>query len=326
MNILITGGAGYLGFQVVKDFLDNYPNSKIIVYDNLSRGRVEFLSSLITGYNERLVIIPNERADIRDFANFEAVLKEYSPEIVVNLAAIVDAFSTNRPGKDLECDIVNREAAIRIARISKNMKVKIFVQQSSVSVYSKGEELKENSEKNPLSVYGKSKLDAEKEILEMNSPEFGTIILRSATLVGYTPGFTYQTIINLACIRAIYDVPIIIFESAWEGRKTFLDVKDESRAINFVIKNINKTAGEIFNVSSFHTSLKEVIHHLEQILGRKINYFIKPEKTINQQVYTINSDKIKSLGFSPEGNLEMVLESTIKKLLDRRRFFEEEEN
>ena len=326
MNILIIGGAGYLGTQVVGDFLIKYPDSKIIVYDNCSRGRIEFLSPLIHKYGKRLIIIPSEKADIRDINDFKNVLDEYSPQIVVNLAAILDAFTTNRKGKDLECKIVNYESAVNLAALSKKKDVKTFIQQSSVSIYSKGEELKEDSPKRSLSTYGLMKYKAEKDILKMNSKNFKCCALRSATFVGYTLGFNYQTIINLMCIRSIYNVPFTIFESALYGKKTFLDVKDQSRAIIFAIENIGKMQGEAFNVSSFHTDLKTVLKYLKEEVKHKFEYFIKPEKTINQQVYTINSDKIQNLGFKPNGELRSLIKNTIQNLLRRNNYLKNYQN
>ncbi len=268
-----------------------------------------------------MIIIPWEHADIRDYDNFEKVLKEYKPEIVINLASIVDAFQTNREGKDRECEIVNYESAVRIAKLAKEYGVKIFICQSSVSVYSKGNEIKEDSPTDPLSVYGMAKFKAGEEIRKLNNKDFKTCVLRAATYIGYSPGFTYQTIINLACIRALYDVPINIFESALDNNKTYLDIRDESAAIIFAIENIEKMQGEIFNVASFHANLRQVINLIEKELGRKIKKNIIKEKTINQQVYTINSDKIKRLGFNPKGKLDEIIPSILKWLKKRHEGF-----
>src|SRR3989344_1496987 len=267
-TIIVTGGAGYLGCRLVYDLVNKYKYYKIIIYDNFSRGKLEAIGSVKEAYPDRIIIIPWEHADIRDYHNFEKVLEEYNPEIVVNLASIVDAFQTNREGKDRECEIVNYESAVEIAKLSKKYGVKTFICQSSVSVYSKGNEIKEDSPTDPLSVYGMAKFKAGEEIRKLDNKDFKTCVLRAATYIGYSPGFAYQTIINLACIRALYDVPINIFESALDNNKTYLDIKDESAAIIFAIENIEKMHGEIFNVASFHANLKEVINLIEKELGR----------------------------------------------------------
>lgn len=317
MNILVTGGAGYVGYSVVKSLARKYPDSKIIIHDNLSKSKLENITPLLN-LLPNIGMVPWENADIRDYEKFEKVLIDYKPEIVIHLAAIVDAFSTNREGKDLECTIVNQDAAIQIAKLCKEHGVKTFIYQSTVSMYSRGEDLKEDAPKEPLSTYGVSKYEAEKEILKMNCEEFKTCALRSATLVGYNPAFRYETIINMLCIRSIYDITTTLFESALKNPKTYLALNDEAAAIVFVIENIDKMNGEAYNLTSFNTNLEDVVKAIERN-GVVPRVKINKEKTINQQVYTINSDKIKQLGFSPKVTLDDVISGALKGLKERKR-------
>jgi len=159
-KIMVTGGAGYVGYTLVEELSKRYPQSRIIVYDNFSKGRLETSGQLLKRF-ENIEILPWEKADIRDYHNFEGAIKKYNPEIVIHLAAIVDAFTTNREGKDRECEIVNYEAAIETAKICKREGVKQFIFQSSISIYSRGEGLHEESPKEPLSTYGRTKLRVE---------------------------------------------------------------------------------------------------------------------------------------------------------------------
>lgn len=317
MNILVTGGAGYVGYSAVKSLARKYPESKIIIHDNLSKSKLENVTPLLKEFSN-VVMVPWENSDIRDYEKFEKVILEYKPEVVIHLAAIVDAFSTNREGKDLECTIVNQVAAIKIAEICKQNGVKTFIYQSTVSMYSRGEDLKEDSPKEPLSTYGVSKYEAEKAILNMDDKDFDTCALRSATLVGYNPAFRYETIINMLCIRSVYGMSTTLFESALKNPKTYLALNDEAAAIIFSIENIKKMKGEAFNLTSFNTNLEDVVSSIERnsvVPKVKIN----KEKTINQQVYTINSDKIKALGFVPKVTLEDVIKGALKGLQERKK-------
>jgi len=263
-------------------------------------------------------MVPWENADIRDYEKFEKVLVEYKPEVVVHLAAIVDAFSTNREGKDVECTAVNQNAAIKIAELSKKHNVKTFIYQSSVSMYSRGEDLKEDAPKEPLSTYGATKYEAEKVILAMDDAHFNTTALRSATLVGYNPAFRYETIINMLCIRSVYGMTTTLFESALKSPKTYLALNDEAAAIIFAIENIQKMKGEAYNLTSFNANLDEVTQAIERN-GVKPQVKINKENTINQQVYTINSDKIKAIGFQPQVTLDDVIKGALKGLQERKR-------
>jgi len=317
MNILVTGGAGYVGYSAVKSLARRYPESKIIIHDNLSKSKLENITPLIHLLSN-IGIVPWENADIRDYEKFEKVLIEYKPEIVVHLAAIVDAFSTNREGKDVECTAVNQTAAIKIAELSKKHGVKTFIYQSSVSMYSRGEDLKEDAPKEPLSTYGKSKYEAEKVILDMDDANFNTTALRSATLVGYNPAFRYETIINMLCIRSVYGMTTTLFESALKSPKTYLALNDEAAAIVFAIENIHKMKGEAYNLTSFNANLEEVTSAIERN-GIKPQVKINKENTINQQVYTINSDKIKAIGFQPQVTLNDVIKGALTGLQERKK-------
>lgn len=302
MNILVTGGAGYVGYSVSQALAEKYPESKIVIYDNFSKGKLENISLLLELY-PNIVLVPWENADIRDYEKFEQALIDYKPEIAIHFAAIVDAFATNREGKDLECRIVNNVAAVNVANLCKKHGVKTFIFQSSVSIYSRGENLKEDSPKEPLSTYGLSKYKAEQAILKLDDGAFNACAIRSATIIGYNPSFRYETIINLMCIRSVYGMNTAVFESALKNPKSYLSLQDEAAAIIFLIKNIDKSRGEAYNVSSFDANLEDVVGAIEDN-NVKVPVSINKEKTINQQVYTVNSDKIKELGFMTSGNLK----------------------
>jgi nucleoside-diphosphate-sugar epimerase len=317
MNILITGGAGYVGYSAVKSLARKYSESKIIIHDNLSKSKLENITPLLKLFSN-ISMTPWENADIRDYEKFEKVLIEYKPDTVIHLAAIVDAFSTNREGKDAECIIVNQKAAIKIAELCKANGVKTFIYQSTVSMYSRGEELKEEAPKEPLSTYGISKYEAEKAILKLNDNDFRTTALRSATLVGYNPAFRYETIINMLCIRSVYGMTTTLFESALTNPKTYLALNDEAAAIIFAIENIEKMKGEAYNLTSFNTNLENVVQAIKRnTVVPKVK--INKENTINQQVYTINSDKIKALGFTPKVTLDDVVSGSLRGLRERKK-------
>lgn len=321
MTILVTGGAGYVGYSASRALALKYPQAKIIIHDNFSKGRLENIELLVNEF-PNVILMPWEKADIRDYEKFEAVLQERKPELVVHFASIVDAFSTNRQGKDTECNIVNNVATVRVAELCKEHGVKTFIYQSTVSMYSRGEELREDSPKEPLSTYGASKYEAEKSILKLNDDEkFKVCALRSATIVGYNPSFRYETIINMLCIRSVYGMETTVFESALKNPKSYLSLEDEAAGVIFAIENIDKMKGEAYNISSFNTDLETVLDAVEKT-GVKPLAHIGGEKTINQQVYTINADKIKAMGFKPSANIQDVVRQTVAGVLKKKEALE----
>jgi nucleoside-diphosphate-sugar epimerase len=119
-----------VGYSAYRALARRYPESKIIIHDNLSKGRSENISLLLREC-PNVTLIPWENADIRDYAKFEAVQRQYQPGVVVHLAAIVDAFTTNREGEDVECNVVNNMAAVRVAELCKENGIKTFIYQST---------------------------------------------------------------------------------------------------------------------------------------------------------------------------------------------------
>jgi UDP-glucose 4-epimerase len=101
MNILVTGGAEYyIGYSACHALARRYPESRIIIHDNLSKGRSKNISLFLREcLNVTLILWENE--DIREYAKLEAVQRQYQPGVVGHLAAIVDSFTINRNGKDV---------------------------------------------------------------------------------------------------------------------------------------------------------------------------------------------------------------------------------
>ncbi len=319
-SIMITGGAGYAGLTITEMIAKMYPQAKIIVYDRNQRGCAELLSILKNKLANIDFVLP-EKSDIRDVVHVEKVLNEYKPEVVIHLAAKVTDFAKNKVGKDEECTSTNYVASANIARLSKDAGVKIFIHQSTVGIYEPGEDLKEDAAKNPVSAYMKSKFLGEETVLNLNDENFKVIVLRPATLVGYNIHFKYENIFNIMCLRSVFKVPFTLFESALDHDKTYIDIKDNARAIIFSIENANKMSGQEFNITSFNATLNEILSKIKNELNEEFAYTVLPEQKINRQVYTINSNKLKSLGFKPQGNIDEIIKETISKLRKTRDFY-----
>ena len=319
-SILITGGAGYAGFTITQMVAEKYPQAKIIVYDRNQRGCIE-LASLLKKKASNIDFVLPEKADIRDIVHFEKVLKEYRPDAIIHLAAKVTDFAKNKVGKDEECISTNYVATSNIARLAKENGVKTFIYQSTIGIYTPGDNLKEDAPTNPVSAYMKSKYMGEEAVLELNDDSFNVVVLRSATLVGYNLHFKYENIFNIICVRSVFKVTFTLFESALENDKTYLDVKDNARAILFMLDNVERMKGQTYNLTSFNATLNRILELIKSELREEFTFEILPEQKKNKQVYTINSDKINGLGFKPEGKIEDIVQETISKLKKTREFY-----
>jgi len=323
-SILITGGAGYAGTTITEELAKKYPSSKIIVVDRNKRGCTEILPVLKEKYPNVDFVLP-EKADIRDMKSMREVFRQYSPEIVVHLAAKVTDFAQNRPGKDEECISTNYEGTAQLAKLAKENNAKIFIHQSTPVIYELGGELSESSPKNPSTVYAKSKLMGEEAVLLLHDENFKVVVLRTATLVGYNLNFKYENMANIMCVRSVFKVPFSLFESALENEKSYLSVWDNAGAIIYAIENISKMAGESFNVISFNANLNKIVQLIKDELKEDFPYSIIPERTKNKQVYTLNDKKIRDAGFKPEDSPN-VITSAVRKLKKQREFYRSVQN
>ena len=315
-NILVTGGAGYIGYSVINELLNNNIGEKIIIFDNFSKAKATALADLIK--NEKIILIPGEKADIREEKNIEEAIKLYSPETIIHLAAKLDNFTKYKDGNDPDTEIINHKATVKLAEIAKKNGVKNFIFQSTVRVYKPQQDLVEESEKTPLYDYGKSKLLAENDLLTFVETDFNVAILRAAAVAGYNPCFRYETMINLMCINSVYKNPINIFQSAMNLKKSTLGINDNARAIIFALNNAKKVSGKPLNVSSFDCTIKEVLDILIEKLGNTFPYTLIEENEAKDTFYTLNTQKIRTFGFEPKDTLKETIESTINALIQRK--------
>ena len=158
LNVLITGGAGYIGSHVSELLINK--NWKVFIYDNL-----------VTGY-EKLI---NKKAkfikgDIKDFKKLSQTIKDYNIISVIHLAAYLNISEAEK--KKRKYFVNNVGGTINLVNACKNSSVKIIIFSSSCSVYgnTKGS-IGENHKLNPKSVYAQTKLESEK-VLKKFSKKF----------------------------------------------------------------------------------------------------------------------------------------------------------
>ncbi|MCD4666274.1 NAD(P)-dependent oxidoreductase [archaeon] len=299
MKIFITGGAGYIGSALVNYLINLKDNHSLTVIDNFYKGRSENLFPAIQKFKDRLSL---HKLDIRDKDKIKDLLEQLKPDIIIHLASIVDAFTTNSPDKEILCKEVIRDGTINLWNIAKDLgSVKLFINTSSVSLYSKGKNITEDGEKDPISVYAKMKLEAENAIM-ITQDYLKTVSLRPATVTGYAPGIRYETVINLFTMYAVTNQVIPIFYEALDGEKTFLDINDLCRAYHFCIDNSEKVTGSSYNVTSYNITMREVLDILSKHFPN-LNTKLIHSSGVNQQVYTVSGEKFCKLGFVPKPDL-----------------------
>jgi nucleoside-diphosphate-sugar epimerase len=235
-TVLVTGGAGYIGSYLTGMLLD--AGYAVRVLDRMYFGE-EPLAHLRD--REGLLLC---RGDVRTAPPqlFEGV------DAVVHLAGI-----SNDPACDLDPQIteeVNVRGTLHVAELAKGAGVSRFVFSSSCSVYGAGtgEMLDETSATAPVSLYAKSKLDAEAALSEMGDASFAVTSLRNATVYGLSPRMRFDLIVNIMTLYAYTTGKIYVLGGGKQWRPV-VHVKDVCRSVLATLDApAELVTGEVFNV------------------------------------------------------------------------------
>ena len=174
---------------------------------------------------------------------------------------------------------------------------------------SKNEELcTEESPLNPISLYGKSKCEAEKLVLDSGNG----ITFRLATVFGMSPQMRLDLIVNDFVYRAIKDGFIVLYESHF--KRNYIHVYDIANVFLFCIKNTNKTNNEIFNVGLSDTNISklELCQRIKRIVPNLNIIESQFKKDPDQRDYFVSNKKIEKKGFKPKYHLSHGIKEMVK--------------
>lgn len=307
MNILVTGGAGYIGSVLVPNLLEN--NHTVTVIDNFMY-KQSSLASSISNPNFELVF-----GDVRDTNLMSKLLSK--ADLVIPLAAIVGAPACDKDA--ITSQSVNKDSIIwLIDKLSSNQRI---LMPTTNSAYGSGDHdnlCDENSELKPLSLYAKDKVTVEKALMNFsNATSF-----RLATAFGISPRMRLDLLVNNFVFRAVSDGFIVIFEGHF--KRNYIHLHDVVSAFNMAIKNENDFRGEIFNVGLSDANLSKIqlCDEIKKILP-SFTYLEAPYgKDPDQRNYIVSNAKIEALGFKPTKSLQIGLHELVQgiKMYDSKPF------
>jgi nucleoside-diphosphate-sugar epimerase len=296
MNILVTGGAGYVGTTLIPMLLGL--GHKVSVVDNLTFGGDSLLSFL---RNKNFEFI---KGDIRDKSLMSEATK--NQDIIIHLAAIV-GYPACRKEPDLAKTVNMRGSEVLSSVLSKNQ---LVLYSSTGSNYGSVEDIcTEETALNPLSLYGQTKAYAEQYLLKNNL----TISLRFATGFGVSPRLRLDLLINDFAYKALTQGYIVVYEKHF--MRTFIHVCDMARAFLFAIENVDKMKNQIYNVGSeeMNYSKEDICEMIGDKTGAYIHYADIGQDT-DQRNYVVSYRKIKSLGYYTTVTIEEGIDELIKTL------------
>ncbi len=278
-KILITGGGGYVGCYL-SDYLVEH-GYEVSVLDLFIYGEDVFINS-----NK----IKKYKGDIRD----KDFLKKIIPgnDVIIHLACI-----SNDPSFELNPTLgksINLDAFEPLVEISKLSKIKRFIYASSSSVYGikKDKNVHEKMLLEPITDYSKFKAECEKILLNYTDKSFETVIIRPATVCGYSKRQRLDVIVNILSNIGYHKKEISIFGGS--QLRPNIHIKDMVRAYKYLIMADEKEVnGEIFNAGWENKSVSEIANIVKNELGDEIKLVVTP--TNDNRSYHISSKKIKSI-------------------------------
>ncbi|OGW64456.1 MAG: hypothetical protein A3J72_05365 [Nitrospirae bacterium RIFCSPHIGHO2_02_FULL_40_19] len=296
-NILVTGGAGYLGSILVLELLRL--GHKVTVLDNFMFGQNSLLECC--AYENFTV----KKGDARDEEVLKPLLKNV--DYIIPLAALVGAPLCNRD--KIGTVTTNRDAIASIAKLtSKEQRIIMPTTNSGYGIGQKDIYCTEETPLNPISLYGGMKVEAEKIVLNRGN----SISLRLATVFGMSPRMRIDLLVNDFTYRAVMDRFVVVFEGHF--KRNYIHVRDVARAFIHAIDNFDTMKNEPYNVGLSDANLSKL--ELCAKIKEQVTEFVFLEAPIGEDPdkrdYIVLNEKIERTGFKPVYSLEMGIKELIK--------------
>ena len=282
MNILITGGAGYKGVLLTERLLSM--NHKVTILDNFMYG---YDSILHLVKNKNLNVIKMDIRNIKesDINNFD---------VVYHLAGIsgMPACAAN-PSSAESINVGATKSLVKL--LSKDQ---IIINASTTSSYGNfnGEMGYEDSVIIPVSLYGKTKYEAEKIVQDKEN----SVSLRFATVFGVSPKMRNDLMVNDFMYKSIVDRSIVIF--AGHSKRTFVHIDDVIESYIFVLNNFEKSKNEVYNVGDgeLNYSKIDIANTIKKYVDFELIDSTLPD--LDTRDFQVSFNKINKLGFKTNLN------------------------
>ncbi|MBS0154078.1 MAG: NAD(P)-dependent oxidoreductase [Nitrospira sp.] len=296
-NILVTGGAGYLGSTLVPDLLQQGHN--VTVLDNFMYKQASL--NHVCHHPKFLVV----KGDIRIESVMASLIKK--ADVVIPLAALVGAPMCSQD--PVGATTVNHDAILLMLKLlSKHQMVLMPTTNSAYGTGGKDNFCTEESPLNPISLYAKEKVGIEKELMQRES----AISFRLATVFGMSPRMRIDLLVNDFTYRAVYDRFVVLFESSF--KRNYVHVRDISRVFQHGIEQFDKMKGQIYNVglSDANVSKRELCEHIQKQVPDFVFVDAPVGKDPDQRNYIVSNAKIEATGFKPLYSLDAGISDLIK--------------
>jgi len=304
MKILLLGGCGYIGTVMTEHLLKK--EEDVTVVDNLIDGQISALNHLCHYSNFTFI-----KGDVRD----EKFLKEIIPQYqaIIYLAGYVgESACRNNPW---DTWAVNYEAVKTICSIKSKEQLLLFpMTNSGYGVTDGNIYCTEESPLNPISIYGKSKVEAEKVVVDTEN----SVVFRLATVFGMSPKMRWELLVNFYVYEAMRNKYLIIFEKNF--KRNYIHVQDVARCFNFAIQKQlcsweegMKLKHKVYNLglNEANLSKEELALSIKKFIPNLYLHFNDIDTDVDKRNYIVSNERILSEGFEPvykidDGIIELI--------------------
>ncbi len=296
-KILITGGAGYLGSIMCETLLRN--NFEVLALDTISFDQTS-LFHLCNNKKFNFIF-----GDARDEAIMKPLIKE--ADVIIPLAAIVGAPACDRD--PIGTKSINFDAIKMLNRI--RTKDQLIIYPNTNSGYgTKSSDLHcdEDSPLEPISLYGRVKVDAERELLESEN----TIVLRLATVFGMSPRMRIDLLVNHFVYTALNEKYIVIFEK--DFKRNYIHIRDVADCFRYCIEKSDTMVGKIYNLGldDANLSKKELALKIKEYIPEFYIHFSEIGQDVDKRNYIVSNKRLQDAGFTAKRSIDEGIQELLK--------------
>jgi nucleoside-diphosphate-sugar epimerase len=295
MDVLVTGGCGYIGSALIPRLQDDERVEDLVVLDNLSAGSP---AALVGALDDAVTF---RRGDVREYGDVESAVRNV--DTVIHLAAITGADSTHE--REAETVAVNYDGTENVLTAAGKFDVENVVLASSCNIYGRAtsQDIDETTEPDPINPYAQTKYDCE-SLLRTYCEEYdmtGTA-LRMATNYGYSPGVRFNLVVNYFVFRALTGRSLTVYGDGSNWRP-FIHVEDAARAYAHAALNPNQWNQTVYNIGANEENyqIETIAEVVREEVGPVDVTYLRDEHP--GPSYHVNFDRLGETGFAPETSL-----------------------